>query len=145
MLSYMQYPILFSECGGILPVATSGEIASPSFPNNYPPNLNCIWQIQVTPGHQIAVTYVDVDIEPSSRCVKDYIDLQNGVSPTSPSLHRFCSRTLPSKITYKSSGSVMRVHFKTDGSGSGRGFRLIYNQTLQGQQHFALQRFFRFS
>jgi len=120
------------QCGGILPVAASGEIVSPSYPSSYPPNLNCIWQIQVPSGYQVSVTYVDTDIEPSSRCVKDYIELQNGVSSTSPSLHKYCARALPGQITYKSSGNSMRVHFKTDGDGTGRGFKLMYNQSLAG-------------
>ena len=81
----------------------------------------------------MTVTYIDTDIEPSSQCVKDYVELQNGVSSTSPSLHKYCSRTLPGRISYMSSGNAMRVHFKTDGSGSGRGFKLVYNQTLQGR------------
>ena len=127
-----QCSIFLSECGGILPVAASGEIVSPSYPSSYPPNLNCIWQIRVPSGYQVSVTYVDTDIEPSSRCVKDYIELQNGVSSTSPSLHKYCARALPGQIIYKSSGNSMRVHFKTDGDGSGRGFKLTYNQSLAG-------------
>lgn len=122
----------FPECGGILPVSTSGQIMSPSYPNNYPPNLDCIWQLQVTTGHQVTVTYNDIDIEASSRCSKDYIELLNGASSTSPSLHKYCAGTLPAQIIYASSGNVMRVRFKTDASGNGRGFKLTYNQTLPG-------------
>lgn len=121
-----------SECGGILPIASSGQIMSPAYPRNYPANLDCIWQIQVTVGHRVTVTYDDVDIEPSSRCVKDYIELLNGASPTSPSLHKYCGRNLPAHATYISSSNAMRVRFKTDSSGNGRGFRLTYNQTLPG-------------
>ena len=122
----------FQECGGILPIATSGEIKSPSYPNRYPPNLNCIWQIQVTAGHQVTATYRDIDIEPSSRCIKDYVRLQNGASASSPVLNTYCARALPAQISYVSSGNTMRVTFKSDSSGNGRGLRLIYNQTLQG-------------
>ena len=122
----------FQECGGILPIATSGEIKSPSYPSPYPPNLNCIWQIQVTAGHQVTATYKDIDIEPSSRCIKDYVRIQNGASASSPVLNTYCARTLPAQISYVSSGNTMRVTFKSDGAGNGRGLRLIYNQTLQG-------------
>eukprot|EP00795_Rhopilema_esculentum_P014104 gene14104-5092_t len=120
------------QCGGILPVATSGEITSPSYPSPYPPNLNCIWLIQVTTGFQVTATYTEIDIEPSSQCTKDYIQLQNGAVSTSPSLHKYCARTLPAPTSYRSSSNIMRVTFKTDSAGNGRGFRLRYNQTLEG-------------
>lgn len=67
--------------------------------------------------------------------MKDYVRIQNGASASSPVLNTYCARTLPAQISYVSSGNTMRVIFKSDGAGNGRGLRLIYNQTLQGMSH----------
>ena len=122
---------LFAECGGILP-GTSGTVISPSYPNNYPANLMCIWQMQARTGFQISASFLDMNIETSNRCAKDYVSLQNGASSTSPQLAKLCGTALPAVTTYKSTGTTMRLTFKSDASGSGRGIRLGYNQTLQG-------------
>eukprot|EP00794_Sanderia_malayensis_P003246 gene3246-3727_t len=119
------------QCGGVLP-AKSGIITTPRYPSNYPANLMCLWKMQATAGHQITSTYLDMQIETSNRCAKDYVSLLNGALSTSPVLSKLCSSALPAVTTFKSTGNSMVMSFKSDASGSGRGVKLIFNQTLIG-------------
>lgn len=45
-----------SECGGEL-TALSGTFTSPGFPSNYPPNIECVWNIEVNIHTLLSVIY----------------------------------------------------------------------------------------
>ena len=49
-------------CGGYLDAA-NGSIQSPSFPDPYPPNKNCIWQIVAPAQYRITFNFSDFDLE----------------------------------------------------------------------------------
>ena len=53
--------------------APSGEIHSPSYPNNYPNNVDCSWMITVDEGHRVLFNFSDLDIERHSDCMWDYV------------------------------------------------------------------------
>lgn len=59
-------------CGGPV-VAHSGEIHSPSYPNNYPHNVDCSWVISVDPSHRVFLNFSDLDIELHTSCNYDYV------------------------------------------------------------------------
>lgn len=41
----------------------SGVIESPNFPENYPDNLNCVWQIVVSKGNKINMRFSEFQLE----------------------------------------------------------------------------------
>lgn len=45
-----------SGCGGFIHT-DRGVLSSPQYPQNYKPNLNCVWQIMVTPGFRVSVNF----------------------------------------------------------------------------------------
>lgn len=45
-----------SGCGGFLHT-DRGVLSSPQYPQNYKSNLNCNWQVLVTPGFRVSVTF----------------------------------------------------------------------------------------
>ncbi len=49
-------------CGGLIE-ALNGTITSPSFPDLYPANKNCIWEILAPPQWRITVNFTHFDIE----------------------------------------------------------------------------------
>lgn len=49
-------------CGGIVNAA-NGSIASPSFPDLYPANKNCIWEIVAPPQYRISLNFTHFDLE----------------------------------------------------------------------------------
>ena len=75
---------LTAACGGFL-TGTRGVIKTPGYPNDYSPNLDCVWRVQVTPGRKIRVNFNSIDLSTSdSQCPTDFITLRNGLSELSP-------------------------------------------------------------
>lgn len=62
---------LTDACGGHIDAA-NGTIQSPSFPELYPSNKNCVWQIVAPAQYRITFNFTHFDLEGnnvSSRCV----------------------------------------------------------------------------
>lgn len=49
-------------CGGMLE-GMNGTLTSPSFPDLYPPNKNCIWEIVAPPQHRITLNFTHFELE----------------------------------------------------------------------------------
>lgn len=64
----------FIECGGIFELP-EGRITSPKYPLNYDNNLYCEWIIRVEPSHTISLVFTDFDLEQSSGCTSDYLQV----------------------------------------------------------------------
>lgn len=63
-------------------------------------------------------------LEPSSNCNKDVLEIREGNS-TGPLVQRLCGGQLPSNYT-SVVGHVLWIRFRSDGSGSGAGFRASF-------------------
>lgn len=60
-------------CGGTLQVP-EGYIASPNYPNNYPPAQNCEWVLRVGIGRTIRLEFSELKITNSTpTCGGDYL------------------------------------------------------------------------
>lgn len=55
--------------------ALSGDIYSPNYPNDYPSNASCKWEVTVPQGFQVRLTFERMDIAPSADCTLDYLDV----------------------------------------------------------------------
>lgn len=117
-------------CGAQL-TATTGVITSPRYPSPYYNNAECVWTIIVPSGQQISVTFTAFELEGSSTCLYDYLELRNGGYGTSPLIATLCGSTLPS-TPYISHSNRMYIKFKTDGSVTYSGFSLSYDGTATG-------------
>lgn len=51
----------------------SGFIASPGYPESYPSNIDCTWDLKTTPGLVIQLMFVVTSIGTSSTCSTDYV------------------------------------------------------------------------
>jgi len=61
-------------CGGQLNTPNT-LITSPSYPENYPKDIQCIWSIVAPPGARIRLQLISLDLEVSPGCVYDRIDI----------------------------------------------------------------------
>ena len=59
--------VFFLDCQYDL-TARSGVILSPNFPNNYPVNKVCEWNIRGNPGDVIKVQSLSFDLQKSFFC-----------------------------------------------------------------------------
>ena len=71
-LSYITYVclVLADACGGYINAdvdaengAANGTIQSPSYPDLYPPNKNCVWQIVAPAWYRITINFTDFNLE----------------------------------------------------------------------------------
>ncbi|XP_068699575.1 mannan-binding lectin serine protease 2-like [Montipora foliosa] len=98
--------ISFSDslsCGGNRDGNLFGVIQSPNFPDPYPDNLHCVWNITVPKGYRINITFTILDLEYFFMCDYDWISFRSGNS----TYGKFCGsmrttskhRKLPSKYS----------------------------------------------
>ncbi|XP_045475772.1 tolloid-like protein 1 [Harmonia axyridis] len=118
-------------CGGIFN-ATLGTITSPSFPEFYPLNKVCVWEIEAQPHYRITLNFTHFDLEGNNvhhlqhqPCDYDKIEVYSKFSETNLKKHgTFCGSKPPRRII--SEGNVMRIVFSSDASIQKSGFSAIY-------------------
>ncbi|GCB64281.1 hypothetical protein scyTo_0009788, partial [Scyliorhinus torazame] len=121
-------------CGGTIYVSDSlpfGYIASMNYPDNYPPNIDCIWTITVPNGEAVQLDFNDIFYtETDSKCKFDYLELHDGATSSAPLIGRFCGSTRPSR--QKSTGSILYARFQTNHAFSYEGFKAKYSIAVCG-------------
>ena len=92
-----------NACGGIIDTA-NGTITSPSFPDIYPSNKNCIWEIIAPPQWRITINFTHFDIEGNNQdCEYDSLTISSKMGSEEARNHGlFCGNKLPpvSKIMF---------------------------------------------
>ena len=68
------YSVEDAACGGRLR-SLSGRIASPGFPNNYPPGAECVWDLAASAGNLVSINFETFDLSESDNCNVDYVDV----------------------------------------------------------------------
>ena len=53
--------VVLSQCGGRL-TGESGEFTSPNFPEKYPDNTECNWEITVPEGKKVNLTFLSFNV-----------------------------------------------------------------------------------
>uniref|UniRef100_A0A1B6EBE4 Cubilin n=1 Tax=Clastoptera arizonana TaxID=38151 RepID=A0A1B6EBE4_9HEMI len=127
------YSVLPTACGGKLS-SIGGFFASPNYPDGYPPNAECIWEINTSIGNKAIIIFKDFDIEDSEHCNSDYLEVRLG-SETSTLHDTYCGNHIPNTIN---SSSSFWVKFTSDGNGTAKGFlaeyKLIHGNDLYGRE-----------
>ena len=92
----MNYKV--GECDGYF-TASNGTVTSPSYPNQYPSNADCIYTISQPTGTIIVLSFHSIDIEKNPTCNYDYLEIRDGLSSGSPVLgKKLCSNVIPAPI-----------------------------------------------
>ncbi|XP_055335662.1 cubilin-like [Paramacrobiotus metropolitanus] len=121
-----------TECGGVLDTV-SGLVQSPNYPLNYPNNMSCAWLIQSSEmtGAQVQLTFRDIKLEESTNCSKDSLEILNGRFHTSPRINDLICGT-PAIPAIRSQGSALFLRFRSDDSGTDRGFQASFITVSKG-------------
>ncbi|XP_065577276.1 cubilin-like isoform X4 [Artemia franciscana] len=128
-ITYASIPAI-PGCGGLL-TAPEGTVSSPNHPDSYDHNLVCEWIIRAPVGERLQLQFGEMQLEISTVCRFDYVEIRDGESEDSPSLGRFCGRNLPPIIT--SLSNHLFVKFRSDYSVSHGGFRARYSTICGGE------------
>lgn len=111
-------------CGGVIE-ASNGTITSPSFPDLYPSNKNCIWEIVAPPQYRITLNFTHFDLEGNNQdCEYDSVDIMSKIDDTMRKHGLFCGSYLPPVITSESNN--LRLEFSSDNSVQKSGFAAIF-------------------
>ena len=68
--------VIISVCGENL-TSSSGVITSPNFPQDYPANKKCEWNITAPRGKQITLSFTDFVLEDHDSCQFDYVEVSH--------------------------------------------------------------------
>ena len=72
------------DCGQNV-TADEGEITTPYYDTQYPNSLDCAWPISVDAVQKhICLTSKTFDLEESTSCNTDYVELRNGKDKAAP-------------------------------------------------------------
>ncbi|XP_074832835.1 membrane frizzled-related protein [Carettochelys insculpta] len=113
-----------NECGGSL-TGLEGHFSTPNYPQPYPHQQLCLWQIAVPVGHVIDLRFHNFSLEPAADCTFDVVEVHDSAGVDAPSLlGRFCGSQLPPALT--SSRHVMTVLFMADEGVADDGFFATY-------------------
>ncbi|CAM4474958.1 unnamed protein product [Leuciscus chuanchicus] len=108
--------------GGVLQ-GDRGELLTPGFPaQNYENGALYQWMIRVPDWEKVRLTFTAFDLVPES--CGDFVDVYDDASDGAAQLGRFCGNKVPAPVL--SSGSSMVVRFKSDSSGTAKGFSATY-------------------
>uniref|UniRef100_A0A672HTS6 Cubilin (intrinsic factor-cobalamin receptor) n=1 Tax=Salarias fasciatus TaxID=181472 RepID=A0A672HTS6_SALFA len=110
-------------CGGELN-ATYGNIKSPGYPGNYPPDRDCYWTVSVEPGLLITFSFGTLSLEDHPNCTHDFLEIRDGLLPADPVVGRYCSTASPPPL--QTTGPAAWLHFHSDHSVSNQGFHITY-------------------
>ncbi|KAF7651650.1 hypothetical protein LDENG_00108000, partial [Lucifuga dentata] len=106
-----------------------GVIYSPSWPLNYPPGVNCSWNIQGGQGEVITISFRNFDVEESGGCRGDWLLL----TPNRNGKSRLCGSTLPPPFISTRGRVWLYFHSQANSSAQAQGFRLSYIRGHLGQ------------
>ncbi|XP_060072061.1 tolloid-like protein 1 [Ylistrum balloti] len=111
-------------CGGYIDLA-NGTIQSPSFPDLYPPNKMCVWEIVAPDQYRITLNFTHFDMEGNNQdCEYDSVRVSSGVGTEAVVHGIFCGSNLPMPITSES--NTLRIEFNSDNSVQKTGFQAVF-------------------
>ncbi|XP_019524709.1 PREDICTED: deleted in malignant brain tumors 1 protein [Hipposideros armiger] len=116
-----------NACGGIVS-SPSGAFSSPRYPENYPTDIQCVWEIHVNKKFRIKLMIPSLKLEDIYGCPYDFIEVFDGRQVASPSMGRFCAG---SELMFLSSSNIITVVFRSDAMVTNTGFYTLYNAIQQ--------------
>lgn len=98
-------------------------IISPNYPDFYPKDYDCEWQITYSKGYQIYLTFTYFDLVRTDNCRGDYVLFEEATGVKED--ERYCGYIVR-KYPLVSKLNTMVVKFHTDSLHASRGFVLSY-------------------
>ncbi|XP_041067691.1 discoidin, CUB and LCCL domain-containing protein 2 [Carcharodon carcharias] len=114
-------------CGHTVLGPESGTFASINYPQTYPNNTVCEWEIRVQPSQRIIFKFGDFDIEDSTSCHLSYLRLYNGIGPGRSEIGKYCGLGIQWDKVIETESNEATVQFMSGTHVSGRGFLVSYS------------------
>ncbi|XP_038060664.1 bone morphogenetic protein 1 homolog isoform X1 [Patiria miniata] len=110
-------------CGGFL-TSLQGNITSPSYPDLYPRDKNCVWHLVAPSLYRISLQFLSFELEGNDVCKYDYVEVRSGLTEVGDLHGKFCGDDIPDTITSRYNN--MRIEFKSDSTVSRPGFFAMF-------------------
>uniref|UniRef100_A0A8C4SJ61 Discoidin, CUB and LCCL domain containing 2 n=1 Tax=Erpetoichthys calabaricus TaxID=27687 RepID=A0A8C4SJ61_ERPCA len=81
LIIFFSFFFLGDGCGYTVLGHNSGTLSSINYPQTYPNNTVCEWEIRVGAGEQILFKFGDFDIEDSNSCHFNYLRIYDNIGP----------------------------------------------------------------
>lgn len=118
-----KYSIVQSSCGGTI-TSIRGMLTSPYYPQSYPSNVECIWEIEASSGNYIELDINEMDIVESENCNQDYLEIRQK-NELGKIVKLYCSNeTVEDKITIFEKSWIK---FRSVEGNVAKGFKLQWN------------------
>lgn len=119
---------IYASCGGFFADA-GGFLQSPSYPERFPADIHCLWQIRVPSDYVIELRFKDFQMDGMYPCNVDYVRVKDGFNSNSTELGHFCTTRLPKETDpVRSTDNKMSLEFKSYKESNSRGFRARYTR-----------------
>ncbi|CRL00998.1 CLUMA_CG014207, isoform A [Clunio marinus] len=127
----LSYKTVIAKCGGSF-VGTSGTIATPKYPTeNYENNQICEWNIKTDPSHSILFQFTDFDLESSTNCTKDYVEIYDPIFNST--LWKGCGNQMPNQTSFRSKRNELNVRLVSDDEITAKGFKGNFTNSCGGR------------
>ncbi|KAJ8307340.1 hypothetical protein KUTeg_015424, partial [Tegillarca granosa] len=136
-------PVIGSYCGNTVPtpitsygssIAERGSFLSPSYPDNYPLDTECVWTFSIAPGNRIMISFSLFNIEEHETCNSDYVEFREA-DVNGRLIGRFCGTNTPGNIT---AINGLWMKFRSDSENTGIGFMGQYSTSRLLNKIFSL-------
>uniref|UniRef100_A0A1I8BDC7 Zinc metalloproteinase n=1 Tax=Meloidogyne hapla TaxID=6305 RepID=A0A1I8BDC7_MELHA len=102
-----------SPCGATLKISSKNKIkiSSPSHPNLFPSNIDCIWLLKAPPGGHVFLQFSSENFYYSCEdtCDKSFIEIKTGPDFRITG-YRFCCSIAPTNIFRSSNSELVVIH-----------------------------------
>ncbi|XP_072828151.1 scavenger receptor cysteine-rich domain-containing protein DMBT1 isoform X4 [Vicugna pacos] len=119
-----------NSCGGVIS-SLSGSFSSPLYPENYPTDIQCVWEIHVAKKFHIELMIPTLKLEDILGCPYDSVEIFDGPRIASLSMGKFCASAA---VMFYSSSNIVTVVFRSDSMITNTGFYAQFNAIEQGQR-----------
>ena len=114
-------PFFSAVCPRVLEGNNTGVIYSPSFPNDYPNNMNCYWTIGRYSYNNLVLNFTFFDLE--DGCY-DKVIVRDGQYTWIT--RQYCQGTKITPFVVTPTGRFARVEFTSDSLNTRKGFLMFY-------------------
>ncbi|XP_053778640.1 scavenger receptor cysteine-rich domain-containing protein DMBT1 [Desmodus rotundus] len=118
-----------NSCGEVIS-GLSGSFSTPWYPENYPTDIQCVWEIHVDKRFRIKLKIPSLSLEISPGCSYDSVEIFDGPRIAALSMGKFCA---PAALVFLSSSDIMTVVFRSDSMVTSTGFHAVFSATPQGR------------
>ncbi|KAH0546089.1 bone morphogenetic protein 1 homolog [Cotesia glomerata] len=128
----------YKTCGGDVDINNNFVfLESPNFPDNYPPNSQCAWNISYPQNNTLRIINYFFNTKESSGCENDFLEIRDGFNFDSSLIGRYCKTHMSSRTNATGGNVQFKFSGKTPIKDSG--FSILVRATDNREKKVELE------